>query len=115
MKRFIDMEYSLCLPVCFCLYQLGLCSVSYTTNELLSFYHFCINIKDFFISFLRVIIVQDFETVTFYVLFVYSIYLYVLFVFFCLLTPTLRQLVFKQKKMSLRGIFRLVENGLKGA
>ena len=26
MKRFIDMEHSLCLPVCFCFYQLGLCS-----------------------------------------------------------------------------------------
>ena len=29
-------------------------------------------IKDFSISFLRAIIVQDFETVTFYVLFVYK-------------------------------------------
>ena len=29
-KRFIDMEHSLCLPVCFCFYQL---SVSYTANE----------------------------------------------------------------------------------
>ena len=66
MKRFIDMEHSLCLPVCFCFYQLGLCSVS---NEY-SIYHFCIIMKDFFISFSRVIIVQDFETVTFYVLFV---------------------------------------------
>ena len=71
MKRFIDMEHSLCLPVCFCFYQLGLCSVSYTANEY-SLYHFCIIIKDFFISFSRVIIVQDFETVTFYVLFVYK-------------------------------------------
>ena len=68
MKRFIDMEHSLCLPVCFCFYQLGLCSVSYTANEY-SIYHFCIIIKDFFISFSRVIIVQD-ETVTFFVLFV---------------------------------------------
>ena len=33
MKRFIDMEHSLCLPVCFCFYQLGMCSVSYTANE----------------------------------------------------------------------------------
>ena len=71
MKRFIDMEHSLCLPLCFCFYQLGLCSVSYTANEY-SIYHFCIIIKDFFISFSRVIIVQDFETVTFYVLFVYK-------------------------------------------
>ena len=71
MKRFIDMEHSLGLPVCFCFYQLGLCSVSHTANEY-SIYHFCIIIKDFFISFSRVIIVQDFETVTFYVLFVYK-------------------------------------------
>ena len=41
MKRFVDMEHSLCLPVCFCFYQLGLCSVSYTANEY-SIYHFCI-------------------------------------------------------------------------
>ena len=52
-------------------YQLGLCSVSYTVNEY-SIYHFCIIIKDFFISFSRMIIVQDFETVTFHVLFVYK-------------------------------------------
>ena len=32
--------------------------------------------------------------------------------FFCLLTPTPRQLVFKQENVSLRGKFRLVENGL---
>ena len=42
-------------------------SVSDTANEY-SIYHFCIVIKDFSISFSRVIIVQDFETVTFYVL-----------------------------------------------
>ena len=60
-KRFIDMEHSLCLPVCFCFYQLGFCSISYTGNEY-SIYHFCIIIKDFFISFSRVIIVHDFET-----------------------------------------------------
>ena len=71
MKKFIDMEHSLCLPVCFRFYQFGLCSVSYTANEY-SIYHFCIIIEDFFISFSRVIIVQDFETVTFYVLFVYK-------------------------------------------
>ena len=69
MKRFIDMEHSLYLPICFCFYQLRLCSVSYTANEY-SIYHFCIIIKNFFISFSRVII--DFETVTFYVLFVYK-------------------------------------------
>ena len=46
MKRFIDMEYSLCLPVCFRFYQLGLCSVSYIANEY-SIYHVCIIIKDF--------------------------------------------------------------------
>ena len=68
MKRFIDMEHSLCLPVCFCSYQLCLYSVSYTANEYF-IYHFCIIIKDFFISFSRATIVQDFETVTFYVLF----------------------------------------------
>ena len=72
MKRFVDMEHSLCLPVGFCFHQLGLCSVSYIANEY-SIYHFCIIIKDFFISFSRVIIVQGFETVTFYVLFVYEL------------------------------------------
>ena len=71
MKRFIDMEHSLCLQVCFCFYQLGLCSVGYTANEY-SIYHFCIIINELFISFSRVIIVQDFDTVTFYVLFVYK-------------------------------------------
>ena len=70
-KRFIDMKHSLCLPVCFRFYQLGLCSVSYTAYEY-SIYHFCIIIKDLFISFSRVIIVQDFEAVTFYELFVYK-------------------------------------------
>ena len=55
MKRFIDMEHSLCLPVCFCFYQLGLCSVSYTANEY-SIYHFSIIIEDFLIS----IIIEDF-------------------------------------------------------
>ena len=71
MKRFIDMEHSFCLPVRFCFYQLGLCSVSYTAIEY-SIYHVCIIINDFSISFSREIIVQDFETVTFYVLFVYK-------------------------------------------
>ena len=44
-----------------------------------SIYHFCIMIKDFSISFSRVIIVQDFETVTFYVLFVYKPTFFVIF------------------------------------
>ena len=52
MKRFIDMEHSLCLPVCFCFCQLGLCSVSCTANEY-SIYHFSIITEDFFISFLK--------------------------------------------------------------
>ena len=52
----------------FCFYQLGLCFVTYTANEY-SIHHFCVMIKDFSISFSRVIIVQDFETVIFYVLF----------------------------------------------
>ena len=39
-------------------------SQSNTTSEY-SIYHFCIMIKDFSISFPRVIIVQDFENVTF--------------------------------------------------
>ena len=43
----------------------------FTANEY-SIYHFCIIMKDFFISFSRVIIVQDFETVIFYALFVYK-------------------------------------------
>ena len=69
MKRFIDMEQSHLST--FLLYQLGLCSVSYAADEY-SIYHFCIKIKKFSISFSRVIIVQDFETVTFYVLFVHK-------------------------------------------
>ena len=68
MKRFIDMEQS---PLSMFLLQLGLCSVSYTANEY-SIYHFCIMIKDFSIYFSRVIIVRDFETVTFYVFFVFK-------------------------------------------
>ena len=65
MKRFIDMEQS---PLSMFLFF----SVSYTANEY-SIYHFCFMIKDFSISFSRVIIVQDFETVTFYVLLVKSV------------------------------------------
>ena len=59
----------LCLRFCFD--QLGLCSVSKTANEY-SFHHFCVMIKDLYISFSGVIIVQNFETVTFYALFVYK-------------------------------------------
>ena len=44
----------------------------YGTVTFVYIYHFCIIIKDIFISFSRVIVVQDFETVTFYVLFVYK-------------------------------------------
>ena len=61
------MEQSPLSMVCF--YQLGLCIVSYTANEY-SIYHFCIMMTDFSSYLSRVIIVQDFETVTFYVLFV---------------------------------------------
>ena len=69
MKKFIDMEQS---PFSvFLLLSTWFVFVSYTANEY-SIYHFCIMIKDFSISFSRVIIVQDFETVTFYVLFVYK-------------------------------------------
>ena len=64
MKRFIiDMEQSP-LSIFFCFYRLGLCSVTYTANEY-SIYHFCVMTKDFSISFSRVIIVQNFETVIF--------------------------------------------------
>ena len=70
MKRFIDMEQSPLFNM-FSFFQLGLCSVSYTANEY-SIYHFCIMVKDFFF-FLRVIFVQDFETITFCVLFVYKL------------------------------------------
>ena len=69
MKGFIVMEQSplsmfLLLSAWFVFSQLSV-------NEY-SIYHFCIMIEDFFISFSRVIIVRDFETVTFYVLFVYK-------------------------------------------
>ena len=53
------------------LYQLGLCSVSYTANEY-SINRSCIMIKDLSISFSRVIIVQDIVTVTVTLLFVYK-------------------------------------------
>ena len=64
MKRFIiDMEHSPS-SIFFLLLPNGLCSVTHTANEY-SIYHFCVMIKDFSISFSRVIIVQDFETVIF--------------------------------------------------
>ena len=69
MKRFIDMERP--TLSCFCSYQVGLHSVSYTANEY-SIYRFCIMIKELSISFSRVIIVKDFKAVTFNVLFVYK-------------------------------------------
>ena len=47
------------------------CSVSYIANEY-SIYHFCIAIKDLSISFSRELIVRDFKTVTFNLLFVYK-------------------------------------------
>ena len=69
MKRFIDIKPS---PLSmFLFYRIGLCSVSYIANEY-SIYHFYIMIKDFFISFSRVIIIQDFKTVTFNLLLVYK-------------------------------------------
>ena len=65
MKRFIiDMEQSP-LSIFFCFYQLGLCLVTKTANEC-SIYHFCVMIKDFSMSFSRVLIVQDLETVIFW-------------------------------------------------
>ena len=76
MKRFIDMEQP---PLSmFLLLSTWLCSISYSANEYF-IYHFCIMIKDFSISFSWVIIVQDFETVTFYVLFVYKLTFSVIF------------------------------------
>ena len=78
MKRFIaDMEQSPLFMVL--LYQLNLCSIIYTANEY-SIYRVCIMIKDFSIFFSTVTIVQDFETVTFYVLFVYKPTFSVIFV-----------------------------------
>ena len=67
MKRFVDMEHS---PLSmFLLLSVWFELVSYTAND--SIYHFCIMIKDFHF-FSGVIVVQDFKTVTFYVLFVYK-------------------------------------------
>ena len=74
MKRFIDigtLMHFVC-PYVFAFIKLVVFSQSYTANEY-SIHHFCIIIKkNFFISFSRVIIVQDFETVTFYVLLVHK-------------------------------------------
>ena len=61
-EHFCDVVVPLSIFFFFCFYQLGLCSVTYTASEY-SIYHFCVMIKDFSISFSRVIIVQDFETV----------------------------------------------------
>ena len=66
MKKIIDMEQS---PLSMFLLLSTWFLLSYTANEY-SIYHFRIMIKDFSVSFSRVIIVQDFETVTYYVLFV---------------------------------------------
>ena len=51
--------------------QVGLCSISYIGNEY-STDHLCITIRDLSITFSTVVIVQDFKTVTFNVLFVYK-------------------------------------------
>ena len=75
MKRFIDMKQSR-LYVFLLFLLICLCSVSYTANEY-SIYHLCSMTKDFHF-FSRVIIVQDFETRTFYVLFLYKLALSVL-------------------------------------
>ena len=75
MKGFIDIEQ---LPLSMFLLLSSWFVLSYTANEY-SIYHFCIMIKDFSISFSRVIIVQDFETATFYVSFVYKLTFSVIF------------------------------------
>ena len=70
MKRFTDME-QLPLSMFLLLSTWFVFSYSSAANEY-SIYHFCSMIKDFSVSFSKVIIVQDFETVTFYVSFVYK-------------------------------------------
>ena len=70
MKRFIDIERSP-LSLFSLLSNWFVCSVSYIANEY-SIHHFCIMIKDLFISFSRVIIIQDFKTVTFNLLLAYK-------------------------------------------
>ena len=57
------------LSIFFCFYQLGLCSVTYTANEYF-IYHFGVMIKDFSISFSRVIIVQDFKTAILFIIWI---------------------------------------------
>ena len=67
MKRFIDMEHAVTFVYVFAFINLvSVQSVIHTANEY-SIYHFRILLKDFSISFSRAIIVQDFETVNFYV------------------------------------------------
>ena len=75
LKRFFDMEQSplsmfLLLSTWFV--SLGLCSVSYTANEYSLYLSLLYYDKRGYISLSRVIIIQDFETVTFYVLYVYK-------------------------------------------
>ena len=71
MKRFIDMERSP-LPIFLLLSSwFVFSSVSYIVNECY-ISHFCVLIKDLSISFSRVVILQNFETVAFNVLFVYK-------------------------------------------
>ena len=69
MKDLLTCKSHLCL--CFCFYQVGLCSFNYIANEY-SIYYLCIIIKELSISFSRGIIAQDFKTVTINVLFVYK-------------------------------------------
>ena len=66
MKTFIDMEQS---PLSICLLLSSWFLFSCTANEYY-IYHFRVTLKDLSISFPRVMIVQDFKTVTFDVLFV---------------------------------------------
>ena len=68
MKRFIDMEQS---PLSMFLLFINLVCVQ-SVNEYYFIYHFSGMIKDFSISFSKVITFQDFVTVTFYLLFVYK-------------------------------------------
>ena len=79
MKRLIDMEQSQRSMILLFFNLVCVQSVIQLMNT--RFYHFCVLIKDFHF-FSRVIVVQDFKTVTFYVLFVYK---QTLFVIFCLM------------------------------
>ena len=71
MKRFIDIWniHFVCRYVFAFINLVCVQSVIQLMNTLLITF---VLLKDFFISFSRVIIVQDFETVTFYMLFVYK-------------------------------------------